>query len=210
MNILRNIVDVWLPEDAPLEATNRATIRAEAVIRDVFMEYGDRHAESGKPRELLRSLTTFVGGGGPRFWFSVSPEQQQLNYAQIIVEVTDKHETGHLVAPLQEALSAKIPEARIDVRQLESGKAVGLPVAIRISGDDAATLRAKAEQVMNIFRSIPEAARPRDDWGDESFSVKIADGPGPGEPYRHHEPGRGGGLGHGVERLLGNHASRRR
>lgn len=170
-------VDVWLPEDAPLEATNRATIRAEAVIRDVFMEYGDRHAESGKPRELLRSLTTFVGGGGPRFWFSVSPEQQQLNYAQIIVEVTDKHETGHLVAPLQEALSAKIPEARIDVRQLESGKAVGLPVAIRISGDDAATLRAKAEQVMNIFRSIPEAARPRDDWGDESFSVKLQTDP---------------------------------
>ena len=166
-------VDVWLPEDAPLEATNRATIRAEAVIRDVFKEYGDRHAEDGEPRELLRSLTTFVGGGGPRFWFSVSPEQQQLNYAQIIVEVTDKHETGHLVAPLQEALSAKIPEARIDVRQLESGKAVGLPVAIRISGDDVATLRAKAEQVMNIFRAIPEAARPRDDWGDESFSVKL-------------------------------------
>jgi multidrug efflux pump subunit AcrB len=170
-------VEVWLPEDAPLEATNRATIRAEAVIRDVFKEYGDRHAESGKTGELLRSLTTFVGGGGPRFWFSVSPEQQQLNYAQIIVEVTDKHETGHLVAPLQEALSAKIPEARIDVRQLESGKAVGLPVAIRISGDDAATLRAKAEQVMNIFRSIPEAARPRDDWGDESFSVKLQTDP---------------------------------
>ena len=203
-------VDVWLPEDAPLEATNRATIRAEAVIRDVFKEYGDRHAEAGKPRELLRSLTTFVGGGGPRFWFSVSPEQQQLNYAQIIVEVTDKHETGHLVAPLQEALSAKIPEARIDVRQLESGKAVGLPVAIRISGDDVATLRAKAEQVMNIFRSIPEAARPARRLGRREFLGEIADGPGPGESYRHHESGRGGGLGHGVERLLGHHAARRR
>ena len=170
-------VDVWLPEDAPLEATNRAAIQAEAVIRDVFEEYGDRHAEEGKPRELLRSLTTFVGGGGPRFWFSVSPEQQQLNYAQIIVEVTDKHETGHLVAPLQEALSAKIPQARVDVRQLESGKAVGLPVSIRISGDDAATLRAKAEQVVEIFRAIPQAARPRDDWGDESFAVKLQTDP---------------------------------
>jgi multidrug efflux pump subunit AcrB len=121
-------VDVWLPEDAPLEATNKVAVHTEAVIRDVMKEYGEHHREKdGKPREILRSLTTFVGGGGPRFWFSVSPEQQQLNYAQIIVEVTDKHETGHLIAPLQEALSAKIPEARIDVRQLESGKAVGLP-----------------------------------------------------------------------------------
>jgi multidrug efflux pump subunit AcrB len=30
---------------------------------------------------------------------------------------------------------------------------------------------------MNIFRSIPEAARPRDDWGDESFSVKLQTDP---------------------------------
>ncbi len=167
-------VDVWLPEDAPLEATNKVARRTETVIREVFREYGEAHPEDeGKPHELLRSLTTFVGGGGPRFWFSISPEQQQLNYAQIIIEVIDKHETAHLVAPMQEALSAKIPEARIDVRQLESGKAVGLPVSIRISGDDAATMRAQAEAVMNIFRAIPEAARPRDDWGDESFTVKL-------------------------------------
>ena len=167
-------VDVWLPEDAPLEATNKAAIHTEAVIRDAIKEYEEHHAEkSGKPRELLRSLTTFVGGGGPRFWFSVSPEQQQLNYAQIIVEVTDKHETAHLIGPLQESLSAQVPEARIDVRQLESGKAVGLPVSIRISGEDQATLRAKADQVMEIFRAIPQAARPRDDWGDESFAVKL-------------------------------------
>lgn len=166
-------VDVWLPEDAALETTNKAAIHTEDVIRDVVKEYGEHHPENGKPRELLRSLTTFVGGGGPRFWFSVSPEQQQLNYAQLIIELTDKHETGHLTGLLQEALSAKVPEARIDVRQLESGKAVGLPVAIRISGDDAPTLRAMAERVMDIFRAIPQAARPRDDWGDESFSVKL-------------------------------------
>jgi multidrug efflux pump len=167
-------VDVWLPEDAPLEASNKAAIHTEQVIRDVIQEYGEHHRENdGKPWELLRSLTTFVGGGGPRFWFSVSPEQQQLNYAQIIIEVNDKHATAHLIGPLQEALSARVPEARIDVRQLESGKTVGLPLSIRISGDDAATLRSKAQQVMDIFRAIPQAARPRDDWGDESFSVKL-------------------------------------
>jgi multidrug efflux pump subunit AcrB len=168
-------VDVWLPEDAPLAATNKAAIHTEQVIRDVIKEFAAEHhkEKGGEPREMLKSLTTFVGGGGPRFWFSVSPEQQQLNYAQIIIEVTDKHETSHLIAPLQEALSARVPEARIDVRQLESGKAVGLPIAIRISGDDAQTLRSKAEQVMDIFRGTPLAARPRDDWGDESFSVKL-------------------------------------
>lgn len=166
-------VDVWLPEDAPLTATNEAANRAEEVIRRVAKEYGEKHEGS----DVLKSLTTFIGGGGPRFWFSVAPELQQLNYAQIIIQVKDKHDTGHLVAPLQTALSAEVAGARIDVRQLESGKAVGLPVQVRISGDDVAALRAKAEQVKEIFRSTPLTTRVRDDWGDESFTVKLQTDP---------------------------------
>jgi Cation/multidrug efflux pump len=167
-------IDVWLPEDAPLMETDKAARQAEAIIREVTHEYAKEHASGDdKSHEALESLTTFVGGGGPRFWFSVSPELQQLNYAQIVVQVKDKHDTGHLVGLLQNALSAKVAGARIDVRQLESGAAVGLPVAIRISGDDIPTLRATAEQVKTVFRAIPKAARVRDDWGDESFAVKL-------------------------------------
>ena len=166
-------VDVGLPEDAPLRATNEAAHRAEEVIREVIAQYGKEHAEDGEPHEVLESLTTFVGGGGPRFWFSVAPELQQLNYAQIIIQVKDKHDTGHLVGPLAEALSANIVGARVDVRQLESGKAVGLPIAVRISGDDMDVLRAQAEQVKKIFRAVPTAMRIRDDWGEESFTVKL-------------------------------------
>jgi hypothetical protein len=40
-------------------------------------------------------VTAFVGGGGPRFWFSVSPELQQLYYAQLIVKVKDKDIAAH-------------------------------------------------------------------------------------------------------------------
>ncbi|MBI1762890.1 MAG: efflux RND transporter permease subunit [Acidobacteria bacterium] len=162
-------VDVWLPEDAPLTATNEAAHRAEEVIRRVTKEYGEEHKEG----DVLKSLTTFIGGGGPRFWFSVAPELQQLNYAQIIIQVKDKHDTGHLIAPLQKALNAEVAGARVDVRQLESGKAVGLPVQIRLSGEDIATLRAQAEQVKALLRATPFATRVRDDWGDESFTVKL-------------------------------------
>ncbi|MEW6130070.1 MAG: efflux RND transporter permease subunit [Acidobacteriota bacterium] len=167
-------VDVWLPEDAPLFATNEAARQAEETIRDVVKEYElELAAKTGESRPALESLTTFVGGGGPRFWFSLSPEQQQLNYAQIIIQTKDKHDTNHLIAPLQKALSARVAGARIDVRQLESGAAVGLPVAIRLSGDDIGTLRAYAEQLKEILRAVPTAARVRDDWGDESFMVKL-------------------------------------
>ncbi|HEY8410832.1 MAG TPA: efflux RND transporter permease subunit, partial [Pyrinomonadaceae bacterium] len=171
-------VDVWLPEDAPLSATNEAAAHSEQIIREVVAEYGQHHPDGdGKPRDVLQSLTTFVGGGGPRFWFSVSPELQQLNYAQIIIQVKDKHDTSHLIDPLQEALSARIPGARIDVRQLESGKAVGLPVAIRLSGQDVQMLRGYSDRVKTILEETSIAERVRDDWGDESFAVHLQTDP---------------------------------
>ncbi|HXC68494.1 MAG TPA: efflux RND transporter permease subunit [Pyrinomonadaceae bacterium] len=167
-------VDVWLPADAPLSATSEAAAKSEEIIREVIDEYGHHHVDDdGNPREVLKSLTTFVGGGGPRFWFSLSPELQQLNYAQIIIQVKDKHDTAHLVGPLQKALSERVPGARIDVRQLESGKAVGLPVAIRLTGEDTTTLRGYADRVKMIMEETSIADRVRDDWGEESFAVGL-------------------------------------
>src|SRR6185312_13659625 len=66
---------------------------------------------------------------------------------------------------------------RIDVRQLESGKAVGLPVAIRLSGTDTQTLRTYAERTKAILTETSIAERVRDDWGDESFALHVKTDP---------------------------------
>jgi multidrug efflux pump subunit AcrB len=87
--------------------------------------------------------------------------------------VRDKHDTSHLAASLQEVRTSSIAGARIDVRQLETGKPVGIPVSIRISGGELGELRRLAEQVKQIFRTDPRTDRIRDDWGAESFSVKL-------------------------------------
>ncbi|TMA37216.1 MAG: efflux RND transporter permease subunit, partial [Deltaproteobacteria bacterium] len=108
-------VDIWLPENSTLEATDEAARTADRVVRDVAAEFGKK-----KHREVLQSVTTFIGGGAPRFWFSLSPQQDQVNYAQLVVEVKDDHDTTELIAPLQHALSAQVPGAQIDVRQLET------------------------------------------------------------------------------------------
>jgi len=161
-------VDVWLPEDAPLEATAQASRKAERILQKVAEEYGREHKKS---EGVLKSMTTFEGGGGPRFWLSATPEARQPNYAQIVVEVADKHDTNHLVGAWQIALMAGVPEARVDVRQLETGKPIGIPVQIRLMGDDIPTLRAEAERLKAIFREVPFALRIRDDWGVDSLQT---------------------------------------
>jgi multidrug efflux pump subunit AcrB len=154
-------IDVWMPEDTPLATTRRAAEQADAVVREVGAKYG------------LESVTTFVGGGGPRFWFSVAPEQRQSNYAQLVVKVEDKHQTRHLVDPLQRELSRRVAGARIDVRELEAGSAVGIPVSIRISGSEAATLRELAAKVEDLLRRTPNAERVRDTWGADNFTIDL-------------------------------------
>src|SRR5262249_19525055 len=113
-------VDVRLPEDAPLAQTERAARDAEAVIREV-----------ANP-SVLASITTFVGAGGPRFWFSVPPEPPAPNYAQLLLQFAHSEDTNRFVGPLQAALSARVAGARIDVRTVETGPPTLIPVSMRV------------------------------------------------------------------------------
>jgi len=163
-------VDIWLPEDATLGATRAKAIEVGQVIEAGVAAWSREH---GKPASVLESITEFDGGGGPRFWFSVSPELQQLNYAQLVVQVDDKEDTRYLVPYLQARVAKAVAGARVDVRELETGKPVGIPVSIRISGEDIPKLRGFAEQAKAILRATPGAARVRDDWGADTFAVKL-------------------------------------
>jgi multidrug efflux pump subunit AcrB len=176
-------VDVWLPNDTNLDATNQTAQQVEQIVREEAEKYGREHpGKDGKPEEVLKYVTTFVGGGAPRFWFSVSPQLQQLNYAQVIMEVRDKEVTGEFVQRLQPILSARVPGARIDVRQLQYA-AIDFPLDILISNnadvsanqsaEDIRTLRRLAGQLEDIFRSLPTTAGVRNDWDSESSGVKL-------------------------------------
>ena len=70
-----SFLDIWLPTDAPLFVTNQTATRVQEAVRATTEKYGREHpGKDGQPRRVLKSLTTFVGGGGPRFWFSVTPQ----------------------------------------------------------------------------------------------------------------------------------------
>ncbi len=174
-------LDVWLPNDVPLTATNDAAVKAEEVVRQVLADFGERSSNDNNQHNLT-SITSFIGGGGPRFWFSISPEPPQTNYAQVIVQVSDKELTPKIIGPLQSALSRKVPGAWITVRQLQTNP-VETPVEILISGqadtdakDEAAdieTLRGIATQAMDVLQKSPGIAVMRDDWSPDSPQVKI-------------------------------------
>jgi len=164
-------VDVWLPEDAPLTATRTVVAQATALTEKASEDFSKIGAYAGDG--VLSSVTEFVGGGGPRFWFSIAPEQKQLNYAQLVLQIKDKRDMPSFTAYLQEYLSRRIPGARVDVRQLETGKPVGVPVALRITGENVEQLRDYGERAKAILRNTPGAERVRDDWGSDTLSLRL-------------------------------------
>jgi multidrug efflux pump subunit AcrB len=175
-------IDLWLPNDSNLQATNQTAQAVENIVRTEAEKYGRAHPGKNGNRQIVRYLTTFTGGGGPRFWFSASPQMQQPNYAQIIIEVTDKEVTPEFVKQLQPVLQSSIPGARADVRQLLTNP-VDYPIEMRLSsnadlnpaqqGEDIGTLRRLAAQVEGILRADPLAERVRNEWGDDNVLVEL-------------------------------------
>jgi multidrug efflux pump subunit AcrB len=176
-------IDVWLPNGVNFQATNQAAQSVEAIIRQQAEEYGRRHPDKeGRPTHILKYLSTFVGGGGPRFWFSLSPQPRQLNYAQVIVELDDKDVTPGFVKQVQRVLAASLPGVRADFRQLQTNP-LDFPIDIRISSKadvgsagsaaDIAELRAIARRVEAILRSTPGSARVRNDWEQRNAQVSL-------------------------------------
>jgi multidrug efflux pump subunit AcrB len=174
-------LDIWLPNDVPLSATNDAALRAEETVRRVI-EGASGTGKHTAARDLLTSLTSFIGGGGPRFWFSVTPEGMQSNYAQVIVQVRDKEATPELIGPIQDELDKQVPGAWVTVRQLQTNP-VETPIEILVSGQadtdprtesaDIRAVRNVASEVMDIVGRSSGITVLRDDWSRDTPQMEI-------------------------------------
>jgi multidrug efflux pump subunit AcrB len=56
---------------------------------------------------------------------------------------------------------------------LETGPPIGIPVQLRLYGDDIQTLRQLAAQVKTKMRAIPGTIDVNDDWGDPVFQMTL-------------------------------------
>jgi multidrug efflux pump subunit AcrB len=168
-------VELWLPEDVSIDRTQRAAERAVEVVLQAVSSHDEakaRRDEPVPPGGTLETLTLYVGGGGPRFWYSVTPEVNQPNYAQLVLRVRDRHETPALARHLQRSLDEALPGVVTHVRELEQ-LPVGAPVQIRLSGDSEQALREFAAQTIELLERTGKAARIRDDWGASSLELTM-------------------------------------
>ena len=176
-------VDIFLPNDSALTETTAAAAKAREIIEQQAHQIDAKESAGAEgTHHLLKSLTTFVGGGGPRFWYSLAPETKQVNYAQVVVEIDDRRAMSRFASVLQPALSAAIPGAYVDVQELQTNGSK-YPIEIFVSGraesttgaetEDIATLRKLANGLEGILRAVPDARRVRNDWMEQTMVARL-------------------------------------
>jgi len=152
------LVDFWLPQSASYEATEREVKRMEAALA------GDKG---------VVSVTSYVGGGSPRFYLPLDQQQQHLNYAQMMVMTQDEHVRETVKQKIATLLDNDFPMARGRVIRLENGPPVGYPVQFRVSGADPAVLRTIAGQVETLMREHPGTRAVNQDWGEQVKALRV-------------------------------------
>jgi len=149
------IVDLWLPEGATFTASEEVAKRFEKRMM----------AEPG-----VKSVTTWVGSGVPRFYLPLDQIFPQTNVSQLIVLPQDLKTRESLRIKLPTILAQEFPEIRGRVKLLPNGPPVSYPVQFRVVGVDPVLLREKADEVKVIMRSSPHTRGVNDNWNE---SVKV-------------------------------------
>ena len=148
------LVEVQMPYGSSIERTSTAAAKIEAWLA--------QQAEA-------KIVTAYVGQGAPRFYLAMAPEMPDPSFAKIVVRTNNQDEREALKFRLRQAVADGVaPEARVRVTQLVFGPPSPFPVAFRVLGPDADTLRAIAAEVRQVMDANPLMRTVNTDWGSRT------------------------------------------
>jgi len=153
------MVDLWLPEGATIKQSEDIAKRFEArMLR-----------ETG-----VKSVTTWVGSGVPRFYLPLDQVFPQSNVSEAIVEPVDLKVRESLRKKLPALLAAEFPEIRTRVKLLPNGPPVPYPVQFRVVGADADQVRHWADEAKAVLRANTHMRGVNDNWNENVLAMRLA------------------------------------
>jgi multidrug efflux pump len=149
------MVDIWFPEGTSFPANEEVARRVEQRIMK---------------EEGVKTVSTWIGSGVPRFYLPLDQVFPQTNVSQLIVLAKDLKVRERLRIKLPALLAQEFPEVRGRVKLLPNGPPVPYPVQFRVIGTDPAQLRGHADEVKAVLRENVNMRGVNDNWNE---SVKV-------------------------------------
>ena len=153
------LVDVTLPQGASIEATRATVIKVENWLR-------------AQPEAKI--VSSYIGGGAPRFWLAYNPELPDPSFAKMIILTPDAKERDRLIVRLRQKVAAGLaPEARIRAVRFVFGPYSPWPIAFRVMGPDPAVVRTIADRVLAKMQANPNVRQANEDWTERAPVVHL-------------------------------------
>ncbi len=165
----RNMItaDIALPEGIRIEATKEIVNSIESFITAELLINQER-------KTGIRDLASYVGKGPSSYDLGYNPDEPNSNYAHILINTTTNEVNGEMIKKLDQYCFENFPDADIKIGRLGSGGG-GVPIEIKVSGDDPDKLSEIAGQIKFRLAGISGTKNVKDDWGPKGkkFVIKI-------------------------------------
>ncbi|HYM34087.1 MAG TPA: efflux RND transporter permease subunit, partial [Steroidobacteraceae bacterium] len=135
------MVFVKTPEGSSLAETDRALRFAEQQVQSM---------------PNLESFFSNLGHGNPKIYYNVIPREDAPNYGELFVKLN--HYTSKTMPRQLDELRKRLdgyPNARIEVKEFDSGPPISAPISIRVLGPELQTLHDLARDVEKAIGEVP-------------------------------------------------------
>ncbi len=159
----RNQFTVYL--DLPAQAHVTETLSATRQLA-AFLEDGEKNPE-------VTSVLAYVGGGGPRFFLTLSPNDPLPNKAFLVVTTETADQVPTVMGRAEDFILRDLPQATGRADILFLGASPLATVEMRVRGRGIATLRQLAAQVSDVFHSVQGLRGVRSDWENSVLKIRV-------------------------------------
>lgn len=151
-------LEIYMDKGTKLEATDRAVNKVEGFL--------------SKDKRIV-DIVSFVGTASPRFYMTYSPQFDDKNYAQILINTRTNQDTSDLIAELVPIMTDFLPNASILVKQLAQGPPVDAPIEVRVKGNDLNAIRKIGENVAALLKRTKGTNLIRTTFQQDYYGVRI-------------------------------------
>ena len=118
-------------------------------------------------KQVVKSVSAWIGDGGPRWYISLDPEQANPNYSflSVLTHTSDPAEIQAFVEKTNRYAESDFPSARVQAKALENGPPVGDPIQVRLYGEDMGVLYHLRDKLVAEIKQVSGMHDVRDDWG---------------------------------------------
>ncbi|MDQ0510096.1 efflux RND transporter permease subunit [Ancylobacter amanitiformis] len=152
------LVDISLPQNASIYATQSAVERFDAALK------GDTDVDR---------WSTYVGEGAIRFYLPLNAQLPNDFFAQAVVVAKDVAARDRLQQRLEQRLAQDFPGVVGRVYPLELGPPVGWPIQYRVIGPDLGTVRDIAYRLADVVAANPDTRLVNYDWIEPAREIRI-------------------------------------